>query len=153
MDLLEPHIILRKGLIAGTRYPRLAGHMAEFMAETLFRTSDLHLPAAAKKERMAIFCANTELCRITEDLVFTDPYRDSPLNRWTGPQLDRIATEFRSDTALKIAAQHSKMKFLSSAEAMIHGDLHSGSIMVTETDTRAIEPEFAFYGQIGRAHV
>src|SRR3546814_13727563 len=78
MDLLEPHIILRKGLIAGTRYPRLAGHMADFMAETLFRTSDLHLPAAAKKERMAIFCANTELCRITEDLVFTDPYRDSP---------------------------------------------------------------------------
>src|SRR3546814_4373153 len=106
MDLLEPHIILRKGLIAGTRYTRLAGHMAEFMAETLFRTSDLHLPAAAKKERMAIFCANTELCRITEDLVFTDPYRDSPLNRWTGPQLDRIATESRDRKSTRLNSSH-----------------------------------------------
>src|SRR3546814_7515648 len=50
-DTLFPYTTLFRSLIAGTRYPRLAGHMAEFMAETLFRTSDLHLPAAAKKER------------------------------------------------------------------------------------------------------
>jgi 5-methylthioribose kinase len=32
---------------------------------------------------------------------------------------------------------------------MVHGDLHTGSIMVTEADTRAIDPEFAFYGPMG----
>lgn len=149
MELLEPHVILRKGLIAGTRYPKLADHIAEFLAETLFKTSDLCLSAAAKKERMAVFCANTELCKITEDLVFTDPYRAAPLNRWTSPQLDRVAAEFRSDADLKVAAQGFKLKFLTRAEAMIHGDLHSGSIMVTDTDTRAIDPEFAFYGPMG----
>jgi len=31
----------------------------------------------------------------------------------------------------------------------VHGDLHSGSIMVTEQDTRVIDPEFAFFGPIG----
>lgn len=40
MQYLEPpHIILRKGLIAGTVYPLLAQHMAEYMASTLFHTS------------------------------------------------------------------------------------------------------------------
>ena len=40
MELLEPHIIARKGLIRGVRYPRLAQDMAEFCARTLFLTSE-----------------------------------------------------------------------------------------------------------------
>jgi 5-methylthioribose kinase len=32
---------------------------------------------------------------------------------------------------------------------MCHGDLHAGSIMVTDTETRVIDPEFAFYGPMG----
>jgi 5-methylthioribose kinase len=98
---------------------------------------------------MKIFCANTELCRITEDLVFTDPYRQAKLNRWTSPELDETAATFRRDTELKMAVQRLKFKFLSSAEALIHGDLHSGSVMVTADDTRIIDPEFAFYGPMG----
>ena len=119
------------------------------MAATLFKTSDLYLPAGEKKRRMAVFCGNTELCKITEDLVFTDPYRDAKLNHWTSPQLDDIALEFRSDGPLKAAAQAMKLKFLSSAEALVHGDLHSGSIMATTNDIRVIDPEFAFFGPMG----
>jgi len=37
--LPPPHIILRKGLIAGIQYPLLARHIAHFMANTLFFTS------------------------------------------------------------------------------------------------------------------
>jgi 5-methylthioribose kinase len=149
MEFLSPHIILRKGFIQGVRYPRLAGDIAEFMAQTLFKTSDLYLEAAAKKQRMEIFCGNSELCKITEDLVFTDPYRIAKLNRWTTPQLDDMALAFRQDGALKTRAQRLKLKFLTSAEALIHGDLHSGSIMATPEDTRVIDPEFAFYGPMG----
>jgi 5-methylthioribose kinase len=32
---------------------------------------------------------------------------------------------------------------------MIHGDLHTGSVMLTEEDTRIIDPEFAFIGPMG----
>jgi 5-methylthioribose kinase len=149
MEFLSPHIILRKGFIQGIRYPRLAGDIAEFMAQTLFKTSDLYLEAAAKKARTAIFCRNTELCKITEDLVFTDPYRLAKLNRWTTPQLDDVALRIRQDGPLKTAVQRLKLKFLTSAEALIHGDLHSGSIMATPDDTRVIDPEFAFYGPMG----
>ncbi len=149
MAYLNPHIILRKGLIKGTVYPKLADHMATFMAETLFATSDLGQPAAEKKKHMALFCDNIELCRITEDLVFTDPWRVAEGNRWTSPQLDFTAAAVRTDGPWKRAAQELKLKFLSEAQALIHGDLHSGSIMVTESETYAIDPEFAFYGPMG----
>src|SRR3954470_17526475 len=149
MELLRPHIIMRKGLAAGIRYPHFARDIAHFLGHTLFHTSDLALPAAEKKRRMAVFCGNTALCKITEDLIFTDPYRIAELNRWTSPQLDGIAAEFRADTAAKAAISELKGKFLISAEAMIHGDLHTGSIMVTATETKVIDPEFAFYGPMG----
>jgi 5-methylthioribose kinase len=149
MAYLTPHIILRKGLIRGTVYPHLADHMATFLSRTLFSTSDLGQPAADKKKHMALFCGNTELCRITEDLVFTDPWRVAEANRWTSPQLDATAAAVRSDGPWKRAAQELKLKFLGEAQALIHGDLHSGSIMVTEQETYAIDPEFAFYGPMG----
>jgi 5-methylthioribose kinase len=38
---------------------------------------------------------------------------------------------------------------MASPEALIHGDLHTGSIMVTESETCVIDPEFAFYGPMG----
>lgn len=149
MELLEPHLILRKGLIGGHRYPKLAEDVATFAAGTLFKTSDLGCPAVVKKERQSLFCNNITLCKITEDLVFTDPYQNAPMNRWTTPQLDEFAAEFRSDAALKVAVQELKWIFLSRGEALLHGDLHTGSIMVTRDQTRVIDPEFAFYGPMG----
>jgi 5-methylthioribose kinase len=149
MEYLAPHIILRKGFIRGIVYPELATDIAEFMAQTLFKTSDLFLDAATKRKQVALFCENIELCKITEDLVFTDPYRIAKLNRWTTPQLDAVAAEFRHDDEVKVAAQRLKLKFLNSAEALIHGDLHSGSIMATPKDTKVIDAEFAFFGPMG----
>lgn len=54
--LAPPHIILRKGLIAGTVYPLLAQHMAEYMASTLFFTSLLALSTLKhRKEGITLF--------------------------------------------------------------------------------------------------
>ena len=105
--------------------------------------------AAEHKARVALFAPNTAMCNITEDLVFTDPYRQAPLNRWNHPHLDAHKQAFENDGALKIAAQARKYQFMTSAQALIHGDLHTGSIMVTPADTRVIDPEFAFIGPIG----
>ena len=149
MAYLSPHIILRKGLIKRAKYPKLADHLSTFMAEMLFRTSDLGMPADAKKAVQALLCQNTALCKISEDLIFTDPYRIAALNRWTSPELDGLAAAFRADAPLKVAVQELKWAFLTRGEALLHGDLHTGSVMVTEADTRVIDPEFAFFGPIG----
>ena len=42
-----------------------------------------------------------------------------------------------------------KLRFMGLTQALVHGDLHTGSIMVTESDTRVIDSEFAFYGPMG----
>ena len=149
MELLEPHIIMRKGMIAGTRYPRFVDDITTFLARTLFFTSDLAVPAAQKKEGIAAFAGNHALCKITEDLIFTDPYRVAEQNRWTQPWLDATAAHFREDLDLHVAISRLKLKFMAAPEALIHGDLHTGSIMVTEIETRVIDPEFAFYGPMG----
>jgi 5-methylthioribose kinase len=149
MELLEPHIIMRKGLVAGLIYPEFVDQITTFIARTLFFSSDLALPAAQKKEAIAAFAGNHALCKITEDLIFTDPYRVAEQNRWTTPWLDATAARFRNDLELHVAVSRLKLKFLSHAEALLHGDLHTGSMMVTARETRVIDPEFAFYGPMG----
>jgi 5-methylthioribose kinase len=149
MEFLEPHIIMRKGLVAGTTYPRFVEDITTFLARTLFFSSDLAVSAAQKKEGIAAFAGNHALCKITEDLIFTDPYCVAELNRWTTPWLDATAARFREDLDLHVAVSTLKLKFMASPEALIHGDLHTGSIMVTARETRVIDPEFAFYGPMG----
>jgi 5-methylthioribose kinase len=149
MQLLEPHIIMRKGLISGICYPRFVEDITTFLAQTLFFTSDLAVRAAQKKDGIAAFAGNHALCKITEDLIFTDPYREAEQNRWTSPWLDATAARFREDMDAHVVISRLKLKFLGSPEALIHGDLHTGSIMVTESETRMIDPEFAFYGPMG----
>jgi 5-methylthioribose kinase len=149
MELLEPHIIMRKGLISGVCYPRFVEDITTFLARTLFLSSDLAVPASQKKEGIAAFAGNHALCKITEDLIFTEPYFEAEQNRWTSPWLDATALAFREDLDLHVAVSRLKLKFMACPEALIHGDLHTGSIMVTETETRVIDPEFAFYGPMG----
>ena len=149
MERLTPHIILRQGLIGGRRYPQLARQLAEFAACATFFTSDFAVPFERKLSDMVLFAGNAALMRISVDLIFTDPYLASPRNRHTTPHLDSLAAELRADTALKVAAARFGHKFLCEAQALLHGDLHSGSVMVTPDDTRVIDPEFAFYGPIG----
>jgi 5-methylthioribose kinase len=148
MEFLGQHIILRRGLIEGKRYAGLGQRLGLFCARTLFRGSDLSMTAAARKGDVALFAGNVALCDITENLVFTDPYFDAPLNRHT-PGLEAMVAVLRADLSLKIAAQDLKTAFASRAETMLHGDLHTGSVMVSDTDIRVIDPEFATYGPIG----
>jgi len=149
MERLAPHCILRQGLIAGRRYTQLASQVGEYVARTCFFTSVLAERFEHKMQRMALFAGNEALVRISVDLIFTDPYCDSPRNRHTSPELDALAAAMRADGALKVAAARFGQKFLTDTQALLHGDLHSGSVMVTEADSRVIDPEFAFYGPIG----
>ena len=147
--LAPPHIVLRKGLVAGETYPLLAEHVSSFLAETLFKTSALYLSAREYRAGVAKYSQNSDMCALTEQVVFSDPYGEAEHNRWTSPQLDGDVKELWADSAAKAAVSQLKLKFLSSAQALLHGDLHTGSLMVTPETTWAIDPEFAFYGPIG----
>lgn len=147
MEDLSDYVIMRKGLVERKQYPSFAQHIGQFMARTLFGTSDYALTAAEKKAKAVQF-TNPELCKITEDVVFTDPYCDSPRNRWN-PLIEAEARALAADDELKLEVAKLKERFLTHGQALVHGDLHTGSIMVTEADTKVIDPEFAYYGPIG----
>lgn len=148
MEYLAPHVILRKSLVAGTVLPDLGAHLGRYLARTLFRGSDFAMETAHRKADLALFAGNVELCGISEDLIFTDPFFTSPRNRVT-PGLEEEARATEADRALKVAAAALKRKFATSAETLLHGDFHTGSVMVTAGDSRVIDPEFAFYGPMG----
>lgn len=148
MEFLSPHTILRNKLIAGEPVRGVAETLGVFCARTAFRGSDLSLSAAKRKADAALFLGNVALCEITEDLVFTDPYYDAKMNHHN-ELLDNLVTELRSDIALKTQVQHMMVRFSSSAQTLCHGDLHTGSVMCTDSETRVIDPEFAFYGPMG----
>ncbi|KAG6545215.1 hypothetical protein Mapa_013327 [Marchantia paleacea] len=144
-----PHIILRKGLIQGIVYSRLAEHISDFMSNTLFFSSLLALDTHKHKTASAQSYANVEMCRLTEQVIFSEPYMEAPNNRWTSPHLDEDARALREDIELKAEIAELKAKFCERTQALLHGDLHTGSIMVTETSTKVIDPEFSFYGPMG----
>ena len=148
MEMLLPHIILRKKLIAGEYINGLAQRLGEFCARNAFRGSDLSLQTADKKSDTAMFQGNLALMAITESLVFTEPYFEAEMNHHT-EGLDPIVKILRSDVKMKSEAQKMLMKFTSNTETLCHGDLHSGSVMCTDNETKVIDPEFGFYGPMG----
>ncbi|MDC9583188.1 S-methyl-5-thioribose kinase [Xenorhabdus sp. PR6a] len=144
IEYLSQHIILRKRLIAGEKLPNLAEDVGIFLANTLFHTSDIGMTSKGKKDLTARFANNHELCKITEDLIFTEPYFNAERNNWTTPQLDDEIYSIWQDRALIQTAMQYKYQFMTQAQALLHGDLHSGSIMVTPDSTKVIDPEFSF---------
>lgn len=147
MEDLSDHVIMRQGLMNGTRYPLFAGDISTFLARTLFFTSDLGRNQQAKKLLARSF-ANPELCKITEDLIFDDPYRDADTNNFPAAIRDE-AEALWNDGELHLEVALLREKFLTRAQALLHGDLHTGSIFITPESTKVIDPEFAYFGPMG----
>ncbi|WP_044337610.1 S-methyl-5-thioribose kinase [Rossellomorea aquimaris] len=147
MEDLSALTIARTGLIKGEKYPQLSQDIGTFLANTLYFTSDYALHPFKKKEYVKEF-SNPELCKITEDLVFTDPFFNSETNEFE-EELSEDVQRLWADFTLKLEVAKLKKSFLTEGEALLHGDLHTGSIFVDQTQTKVIDPEFAFYGPIG----
>ncbi|SFN38692.1 5'-methylthioribose kinase [Izhakiella capsodis] len=145
-DLSSLHI-WRRELVQGRYYPQAAAQLGHYLAHTLFHTSDFWLHPHEKKAQVVRFI-NPEMCEITEDLFFNDPYQKHQRNRYPSELEDTVAL-LRNDDQLRTAVAALKHRFFSQAEALLHGDLHSGSIFIGEGQLKVIDAEFGFYGPIG----
>ncbi|MGG3469934.1 S-methyl-5-thioribose kinase [Neobacillus pocheonensis] len=147
MEDLSHLSIARTGFIKGETYPLISQHLGEFLAKTLFYTSDYGLGPGAKKARVHQFI-NPELCKITEDLIFTDPFYDAETNNFEAGLRGAVEGLWQ-DEELKLQVNILKKAFLTDSEVLLHGDLHTGSIFADNSETKVIDPEFAFYGPAG----
>ncbi len=149
MEYLAPHVELRQALIDGQPVPHAAGHLGDYLAHVAFNTSDLALPSTTRRAQAAAMADNDGMYKFIEDLAFVEPYMLHPRNAWNAPYLDDIAVQIRNDVALKSAVGRLKRRYMTAAEALLHGDLHTGSVMVTDDDTRIIDFELSAYGPMG----
>jgi len=148
-EFLDNHIILRKEMIGGVRVNDIGKKIGEFVAKTCFYSSGLHLKPQVLREKMSFWNGNT-ICELTEQVIFSDPYFKAQLNRHTSPYLDEIVEDIRTDKEVLVSVYKLRQKFVNEKQALVHGDLHTGSIMVDKKDSlKVIDAEFAFYGPIG----
>lgn len=150
---LSDHTVWRTALLAGRRHPGAAPALGRYVADVAFGTSALGVDAEALKPLVAA-AINPPLCKITELLVFSQPYSAEARDAAPGASRAAVAA-YAGDPAVVAAMGAAKWGFMTRAEALIHGDLHSGSVMVRDAaapggeSTKAFDSEFAFYGPIG----
>ena len=149
MEDISEYENLRHGLMKKKIYKNFAEDITTFMVNTLISTMDIVMNPWKKKEDVKKYI-NIELCDITEKLVFTDPYTNHfGTNIVLDESKEFVKKEIYDDEELVFEAGKLKYKFMNNPQSLLHGDLHSGSIFVTESKTKVIDPEFAFYGPIG----
>ena len=149
MEDISAYKNLRKELMSGKVFPKFADEISSFLVDTLLPTTDLVLDRAEKKDRVRDFI-NKELCDISECLVFTEPYvNDRDRNIVIPENTEFVEKYLYNDVELRAEAAKLKNNFMNNAQALIHGDLHSGSIFINKEGMKVIDPEFSFYGPMG----
>jgi 5-methylthioribose kinase len=129
-------------------FPHVAGHLADFCARVYMNTTDMVVGAMEKKELVKRY-TNVYPCEITERHVLTEPYQDLDENG-VCPENDAFMRKMiYENEELHARVGVLKDRFQTKAQALIHGDLHTGSIFVTPERTCILDPEFAFYGPVG----
>jgi 5-methylthioribose kinase len=149
MEDLSDHTLMRYALMKHQVFPKFAEDITTYMVNTLLNTTDVVMEHKAKKELVKSF-TNPELCEITEDLIYTEPYNDAKGRNIVTPEnLEFVKKELYGDAALHLEIAKLKFDFMNNAQALLHGDLHTGSIFVKPDSTKIFDPEFAFYGPMG----
>jgi 5-methylthioribose kinase len=152
MEDLSDCAVWRTALNRGEINRGIAGQLGEYVARMTFATSVFGLQPE-EVQRRAAEATNPELCRITEDLVFTEPYIDHVHNSYV-PELAPDVERLKADGKLIAEVGELKYRFMTAGQALIHGDLHTGSVMVRvgpdgACHGKVIDGEFCYYGPVG----
>ncbi|KNF07621.1 methylthioribose kinase MtnK [Gottschalkia purinilytica] len=138
--------ILRTAMMDLEEYPNFPSQIGTYLARNLFFTSDFGLDAKSKKKMISKF-VNPDLCDITERLVFTEPYYNCDSNDINPYIMDNVKRIWE-DESLKSEIDILRHIFMNKSEALIHGDLHTGSIFISHEKCKVFDSEFTFYGPI-----
>ena len=147
MEDLRDAQVLRADLIAGRVDTGIAEQIGRFMGIVHSHTYVENLDSTTVQHYRQQF-ANTTMQSITADYVFTFPYTEHETNFWT-PGLEPDVRRLKADTDFLQQVEYLKQIFLTAQQALTHGDLHTGSVLVQNNTAKVIDAEFAFYGPVG----
>ena len=147
-DMSRDYRLLRAALLERETPAFLAKQLAEFVAATTSFTSDFLLDQKEKKGLRGEYI-NPDMCGLTEDLVFSAPFLGAEDNSVLPCNESFVFANIQSDRSVLKSAAKLKYDFMNNTQALIHGDLHFGSVFVSESDICVFDPEFCFFGPIG----
>lgn len=161
MEDIQGAISLREALMKNLWHKNLGSTIAFAIIELSFPLLDI-LREGKEEELPCWNTASTDLLELTEKLVFEDPYYNRRgKNVYTEGNEDFIKDALGNDDLLEWV-EKLKNNFKTNKQTLIHGDLHTGSILVRTQkegisnkkwaecfpDLFFIDPEFAFYGPL-----
>lgn len=129
----------RQALVQGQLFPGLGSRCGEFMAATAFYTSEFYLPRTTFRALAQCF-TNNEMRRVMEEWVFLhrSPFPPYPETLALRPGLE--------DPAVMAQTHLLRHRYMSSQEALIHSDLHTGNIFAKGEQIKIIDMEYTFAG-------
>lgn len=149
MEDCSEFTVMRDAMLQHKIYPHFAEDISSFMVNTLLLSSDVVMDHKEKKELVRKFIS-PDLCDITEKLVFMEPYNDlNHRNNVFAQNADFVKKELYSDSKLHLEVAKLKFKFMTDAQSLMHGDLHTGSIFIRENATKVFDSEFGTYAPMG----
>lgn len=149
MEDLFDYKNLRHEYMKGNFYQGTTKKLGEFCVKSLLPTTIFYMDLNKRRKLQSMIC-NEDMCNITEDLVLTEPFIDyKNRNVITDGLEDYVEGNIYNDRNLKLRAVVLKEKFVNDKQALIHGDLHTGSIFVKEGSVKIIDPEFAVFAPVG----
>ena len=148
MEDCSGYEVMRNAMLQHKIFPHFAENISTFMVETLLLSSDLVMDHRKKKELVGRFIT-PDLCDITEKLVLMEPYLGAERNNVFEPNRAFVEQELYGDEALHLAVSKLKFRFMTDAQALLHGDLHTGSIFINDQDLKVFDCEFGTYAPMG----
>lgn len=150
MEDMKDYTVMRQALLDGRplcdSFGEQIGHI---LAENYRQTSDVQADHIRKKYEVKEFI-NPELCEISERLVFDEPIFNLSGGNGVEPENNAYVEEnIYAGEELKKEVGKLKYQFMTSSQSFIHGDLHTGSLFISEKGVKIFDSEFAFYGPTG----
>ncbi|MBO1518731.1 S-methyl-5-thioribose kinase [Oceanisphaera pacifica] len=147
LEDLSKFQVWRQALLNDQYFADAPVQLGEYLALVHFHSSDFKLDYQTQLAAQRQF-ANPELMSISEAVYFVDPFCDHERND-VAASIRQDAEQLWADKALKIRVAKLKHEFRCKGQALLHGDLHTGSVMVAAGKLKVIDAEFGGYGPMG----
>lgn len=135
----------------GQMTPTIGHHLGKYIGNTLFSSAKI---LKENPNYYDEFDDNWELKQISIQVIYKDPFGDELIARlnkgestWDEALNDKV-NFYGSNYELTKRRNELLDQMQNAREALLHGDLHTGSIMVKENDVKVFDAEFSFVGPI-----
>ena len=95
---------------------------------------------------------NPAMVSITNQYIFTKPYLTEDSTNRNHPLLNEEAQLLRDNRAICQRVEDLRKLFLEYHQCLCHGDLHTGSVMINDSDAKVCKNEFC-NNSFGKIHL